>query len=110
MSIAISIGDFELDILDPHFGGSTRVKLNREDSPLDAGRIIDVDTDISVERRLDLAADCDNLVSIPIARLEVFLAAIFAEKGAAVFFVEFSPPSFANVGLVASHFPVGKRF
>ena len=62
-------------------------------------RVVEIDAQLAVDPRADLAALGDDLVVVPVVRLDVLLAGLVPQQAAAVLLVELAPPAGADVGL-----------
>src|SRR5262249_43568481 len=105
-SVLIPRIQLQFQVLEAHFHRPTRVELQSENAVPGAGRIVDVHAQLAVEVRPDLAAYRDDLVTIPLVRLQVGLARLVPQQAPAVLLVQLAPPAGADVGLIAFHLAV----
>src|SRR5829696_4006666 len=77
------------------------MNLQCEDAALRAGGVLEVNALVAVHGGHDFVAERDDLVGVPVVLFHVLLAGVLPQQLAAVLLVEFAPPAFAGVGLVA---------
>src|SRR5947207_11904328 len=59
---------------------------------------------------MNLAADSDDFVRIPILLLDKFFTRLIPQRAAPLLLVELAPPAGSDVRLITTHLAVGQRF
>src|SRR6476620_11095509 len=84
--------------------------LQAEDAAVRDFWIVDIDAKNAIDSGAHFAANRDDFVGIPVVGFDTGIAGFIPKERAAVFFVEFTPPASAGVGLQAFHFILAEWF
>src|SRR5579872_2631721 len=101
--------EFQREILKANFEWAAGMQLQGEDSTTAAGRIIEVDAQLAVDRRSHAAADGHDFIFVPIFGTNMLFSRVLPQKFAAMLFVELSPPAGPHVGLITLDEAPGER-
>ncbi len=69
--------------------------------------VVEIGARLPVDRRLDLRADGDDFIRVPLAEFDILFTRLLPEQAAAEFLVDLAPPVRADIGLVSFDLVIG---